>query len=1098
VAAAPEVGPPPSLAGLDWALVGLVLVLAFLLASVPVTNSDLFRQLATGRLVSQGRYPFGANPFVFSLDGQYWVNHSWLFGLIVYLLYQLPAGGVLLVVVKALAVTLVAELMLRCARRPGQSLWLPAVCTALALVALSPYLSLSPRVASFLGVALVMWLLAQGRQSPRAVWLIPLVCLLWVNLDGWFWLGPLLVALHLAGQLLERPAAPGANEANRRLLGVLGASLAACLVNPYFPSSWRVFELPPELSPGSYLSGLREEELFRSFFLSPWNREYFDPRVGLSVAGLAYFVLLLAGVAAFILDARKLSAVRALPWLVFALLSLWNMRLIPFFAIVAGPITAQSFQSWAEGLPQWTPVWRRWAVAGRGLSLLAGVLLLVAAVPGWLQAEPHRRHCVGWGVEPNVSLTEAADRIKQWHKSGQLPQGENWFCVTPEVAHYLAWYCPGERAWIDDSLLSFPEAADDYVQLRQSLSLRVSSGDKQADERRLAEDDARWQDFFRTRNVHLVIHHNVSTEPGLRELLQRLLGRPGEWAPCHLEGHATIFAWRDPRAAPDWKQRLASLTVSVPRLAFGPQTSPAPPQGPDLEPAPSPWWQELWQVRQSASLDQGSAALHEVRFRALGPVVRQQQDNQWQAMVPASAIGFAAPSGQLPAMTLMAAGWSLAYRDFPLGVQPTRGSLHSAELMALQWRIFLSHMQDHGPPSSLYLGIRAARRALALDPDDPYTHLLLGQAYYRLGWFTREHDLTRGTPQCLEMRMAQTAGALNNVLRLQPDLALQQQAHQMLADLFAQQGLHDMHTKHRSEELRCARALGPLPGEDEESYGKRLQQLEKLVTQLEDQLSRRESQFQVQSVRRPLPERLRVALSMGLIETASREVERDLVEEHADHPPPAELLQVAQLKLTMGQVQDARDSIEPGVDSPNMQPAKAVNPWPYVQLAAARGNYDEADRHLEQRLDLLQRDAAVHEVGGLVAAALLAEAQQGAGMHGQQMRRLLSLYGLPSADLYIQAACRITLQRLQEQAECHFFRGWLALEAGHIERAREQLRLALEDLVPFERGVPVIRSLVVRRIDQMIVLQSLTERQEALRRVIQLYLSWIDPKQGGG
>src|SRR6266849_10929184 len=66
------------MAGLDFALIGLVLVFAFLLGSFAVGNSDFWMHLATGRLIAQGQYEFGKDPFAFTTpDGPWtWINHS--------------------------------------------------------------------------------------------------------------------------------------------------------------------------------------------------------------------------------------------------------------------------------------------------------------------------------------------------------------------------------------------------------------------------------------------------------------------------------------------------------------------------------------------------------------------------------------------------------------------------------------------------------------------------------------------------------------------------------------------------------------------------------------------------------------------------------------------------------------------------------------------------------------------------------------------------------------------------------------------------------------------------------------------------------------
>src|SRR5262245_38435710 len=67
--------------GLDSALVAGVLLFAFLVASFPAGNSDFFLHVASGRLLAEGKYHFGEDPFAFTSDGAYWVNPSWLYDL---------------------------------------------------------------------------------------------------------------------------------------------------------------------------------------------------------------------------------------------------------------------------------------------------------------------------------------------------------------------------------------------------------------------------------------------------------------------------------------------------------------------------------------------------------------------------------------------------------------------------------------------------------------------------------------------------------------------------------------------------------------------------------------------------------------------------------------------------------------------------------------------------------------------------------------------------------------------------------------------------------------------------------------------------------
>ena len=92
----PPLTPPPATPhGRGRILALLVMVLAFLTASFSARNSDLWFHLATGRLLAQGHFSFGTDPFAYTTQNVYWACHSWLFDLGLYGLYGLycsPSG----------------------------------------------------------------------------------------------------------------------------------------------------------------------------------------------------------------------------------------------------------------------------------------------------------------------------------------------------------------------------------------------------------------------------------------------------------------------------------------------------------------------------------------------------------------------------------------------------------------------------------------------------------------------------------------------------------------------------------------------------------------------------------------------------------------------------------------------------------------------------------------------------------------------------------------------------------------------------------------------------------------------------------------------
>src|SRR5207249_3720702 len=79
---------------------------------------------------------------------------------------------------------------------------------------------------------------------------------------------------------------------------------------------------------------------------SPFQAAYFKS-FGLSLAGLAYFPLLGLGLLSFVLNLPRPHWQRLLPWAGLALLSAVQVRAVPFFAVVAGPVLAWNLSSWA-------------------------------------------------------------------------------------------------------------------------------------------------------------------------------------------------------------------------------------------------------------------------------------------------------------------------------------------------------------------------------------------------------------------------------------------------------------------------------------------------------------------------------------------------------------------------------------------------------------------------------------------------------------------------------------------------------------------------------------------------------------------------------
>ncbi len=439
-------------------LLGMVPVIGFLLAAFPARNSDLWFHLAKGLWLAGGQFARAADP---SGSAGLCVNHSWLTDLLAYWLYQ-GLGGWGLVFLKALVFAAVALLMLLLGWKfsPGNHLPLAVLCTLLAVVPMAQAMALRSIVLSFLFLALTLWILERARLRPVSsireglVQHLPLflLCALWVNLDAWFVLGPLTVGLYLLGDWLTGPrhkpgaqatgsvgpvaCAPGLCRGRTGLLAcVLTGSLLACLFNP---SHVWAFQVPPPLSLVSTRLALHGEAVASALFLSPFDKAY---PAGLfsNLPGLAYYLLASLSLLSFLLNRARWRDRAVLTWgllwLVFFSLSALHYELIPFFAIVAGPVLVRNLSAWlAEPKRKHSPgTTERWE---RNI-LATAVLLAFLAWPGLLQAPPWSSRSLQ--VQKDLGQERMAAKLVQWHKEGYLSSDQPLFNTSLETAHYLAW-----------------------------------------------------------------------------------------------------------------------------------------------------------------------------------------------------------------------------------------------------------------------------------------------------------------------------------------------------------------------------------------------------------------------------------------------------------------------------------------------------------------------------------------------------------------------------------------------------------------------------------------------------------------------------------
>jgi hypothetical protein len=1050
---------------LDRALIALTLVFACFLASFRATNSDVWMHLAAGRMIANGEYHFweGTDPFSYTTEGTSWDNHNWLAELVMYGVAQLfggpesQTGGASLVVLKAMIIMATAGLMLAI-RRPGHGFWLPAVCTCLALLAMTPRLLLQPTCLSYLFLALTLWLLQQpiGKPAENASsfqkWLfstrrryaLPVVFALWVNLDGWYLLGPLTVGLYLLGEWVQdfffRHSSEELPPGELKQLGiVLGLGLAACLLSPYHVRS--LFSLPPELATFVGADPLLEDNWFNGFFSSPFSESNLSP-AGVefyqNIDHLAVVPLFVVSLASFACNLRGWRWWRAAVFVPFAALAFFWARAVPFFAVVAGPITVLNFQDYATRLASGGEMRlfgkRSWGLTGRLATALTMIAMLVVAWPGLLHANSDDARVsrrVGLGIQVNESFRNLSAALADLRKRQVLKPDSHGFNLSPEIGNYCAWFCPEEKSFFDLRMHLFDDSVSGpYVRSRLELEMR-SSKSAAASGKAEPVRDAVWPQLFRDpkRPIDHVILTAGEWNLAARVVVPRFWADWKQWTMLYGDGRTFIFGWNDPRQPP----RFEASEFDLVRQAFATSADGADSElAHEMPPVPhaQEWWS--WYVTSPTirplALDQAEMFHDYLEYAAK---IRQQSRQQTEMAV----------AQRLSSESLVASGIATsAPMSGVVGRTVTYAAMPYWELHLVQ-DVRLTPEMAAAPLISL----RYAREAVIARPNDGEAWLTLAKAQRRLDSFQRDVLRGRGalppaTRMLDELRQVQMSNDLKRAIDLKPDLA---EAHKELAELYARLGSPDMPTHidlylthlHQWAELRRAeleRALDPDTAdrqrkEVDRRFRTAINQCVALKTRsghfrgtlTEEQLktpdeflSRLKSSYALKAENQPDRARIFLALEYGLAEQAL-----------SIAPPPSlarnEMLYIISLNLSTGLADQAQEILD-----------KIPDPSIALLTAAARGNYADMDGHLGERVAMVEQ--AERSVALRLARSVFTT------QHGNPA----NLQGIQELMVIKHQECDVRV-----------LRGMLALESGNPAAAARHFESALKYSRP-PSGVP--------------------------------------------
>ena len=477
----------------------MILALALLVAKkIDLMTADLGRHLANGRWLCSDWSVLSTNFYAHDFAMTPFVNHHWLSGVVFHAVHSVagfPGLSLAYIALTCAAFTLMAVLAVR---QSSAAIGLGLSLLLLPLVAFRT--EVRPEGFSYFFCALFLWILTNarsGRYGRRALLLLPLLMIVWVNLHIYFVFGLVLILAFLTEAWLSptRPARPPTlqhwDHSNHRvaLLGsILGLSLIAALINPF---GWRLAIYPLNIF-DNYGYLIAENQTV--WFLERLGMSF--PVFGPLYVATALFWLTMLAVPWRLATRPPLGAIVVAA--MFSAMALLGIRNISLFGLIALPVMAEVLNSH-----------RRVVVLGLILPLAAGSTWSFAA-ESWQQ----------WPQRFGLGLVDPDHAPAVFFKSHKLkgPVFNNY-----DIGGYLIYHLyPETPPFVDNRPEAYPPGffQDVYVPMQ--------------------EVEARWkqeQDHYQFNSIFFYWHDMT---PAAQTFLLARVHDP-EWVPVYVDAAAIIF-----------------------------------------------------------------------------------------------------------------------------------------------------------------------------------------------------------------------------------------------------------------------------------------------------------------------------------------------------------------------------------------------------------------------------------------------------------------------------------------------------------------------------------------------------------------------------
>jgi pentatricopeptide repeat protein len=318
---------------LGWLAIGMFFALATFCASIEIKDLDLWLHLRMGWWICHHGFVPNYDVLSCTITGKPWVNHEWLFQVLIYEVQKhFGFNGLISMQSLVVVVTLFMMLFLGYSR---ERQWVSVAGLLMVLMVYQTRFTIRPDIFSILFFVTYIFILSMHINRRWTAYALVVLQILWTNMHGFFFFGPLLVLIGIFSEFIKRrvPLPYEWNTVGRltdeeygSLKKILLLVVLACCVNPLtFQGAWYPIDVLFRLSGSNKIFFKHIVELQRPFSQSNIFTETYK----------FYKMLIVVSFFSFIFNRRKIDISGLLIWVIFLAFSLAAVRNLVFFAVPA-------------------------------------------------------------------------------------------------------------------------------------------------------------------------------------------------------------------------------------------------------------------------------------------------------------------------------------------------------------------------------------------------------------------------------------------------------------------------------------------------------------------------------------------------------------------------------------------------------------------------------------------------------------------------------------------------------------------------------------------------------------------------------------------